>query len=223
MATWNREDGWRSSAPLHIPLGRVWVPPRRGDRTEVFLLPDGSGIVTVIGLTHEERGEAMSDFSDLDALQADYEPLTGGAQNPGPEILPDGSWEFEIVSAELTETPKTNETIGRIQLRVLSGPAAGRLLERATFFRRQEAVNYLGGELMSLGVETSRWADKSKPLSQHIEEAFVSIRGARFKGTKVTNTVNGKPYHNLSINSLVQAAPADSSASALPSPDDSPF
>jgi hypothetical protein len=186
-------------------------------------LPDGSGIVTVIGLTHEERVEAMSDFNELDALQAKYEPLKGGAQMPGPEILPDGSWEFEIVNAELTETPKTHDTIGRLQLRVLSGPATGRMLERATFFNRQEAVNYLGGELMSLGVDTSRWADKTKPLSKHIEEAFARIRGVRFKGTKVTNTVNGKPYHNLSINSLVQAAPTDSSASALPSPDDSPF
>jgi hypothetical protein len=223
MATWNREEGWRSSAPLHIPLGRAWVPPRRSERTENFVLPDGSGIVTVIGLTHQERVEAMADFSELDALQAEYEPLKGGAAMPGPEILPDGTWEFEIVNAELTETPKQHQTIGRLQLRVLSGPAAGRMLERATFFNRQEAVNYLGGELMSLGVDSSRWTDKSKHLSEHIQEAFARIRGARFKGTKVTNTSDGKPYHNLYINSLVQAAPADSSASALPSPDDSPF
>jgi hypothetical protein len=200
----------------------VWIPPRRSERIENFLLPDGSGIAIVIGLTHEERLEAMADFSELDALQNEYEPQTGG-QMPGPELVPDGTWEFEIISAELTETPKTNETIGRIQLRVLSGPAAGRVLERATFFRRQEAANYLGGEMMALGVDSARWSDKSKPLSQHIEEAFARIRGVRFKGTKVTNTKDGKPYHNLYINSLVQAAPANSSASALPSPDDSPF
>jgi hypothetical protein len=30
-------------------------------------------------------------------------------------------------------------------------------------------------------VDSSQWADKSKPLSKHFEEAFARIRGVRFK------------------------------------------
>jgi hypothetical protein len=185
-------------------------------------LPDGSGIVTVIGLTHAERVEAMSDFSELNAMQPGYQPQTSAGQMPGPECLPDGSWEFEIVHAELTQTPKQHQTIGRMQLRVLSGPAAGTVLERTTFFNRQEAVGYLGGEMMALGADSSRWQDKSKPLCEHIEEAFARIRGTRFKGTKVTNTSNGKTYHNLYINALARTESPAAQSSALPSPSPSP-
>src|SRR5262249_46358956 len=159
----NREEGWQRRGPSFVPLGQPWIPPKPSELTENFLLPDGSGIVTVIGGTHQERVEAMNDFSELDALQTDYEPQSGG-QSPGPEILPDGPGEFEILAAELTETSKQKQTIARIQMRALTGPAAGRVFERVTFFKHQESLNYLGGEMLALGIDSNRWKDKTKQL-----------------------------------------------------------
>jgi hypothetical protein len=189
--------------------------------SENFLLPDGGGIVTVIGgLTHEERVQAMADFSELDGMQTGYEPQSGGAQMPGPEIIPDGPGEFEILSVELTQTPKQHQTVARLQIRTLTGAATGRVFERVTFFNRQESVNYLGGEMMALGIDSRCWQDKTKPLSQHISETFAILKGMRFKGTKATNLSNGQTYHNLYINGLAGALPGQ--ATQAPTPE-SPF
>jgi hypothetical protein len=208
--------------PSYVSLGKsAWTPPRPSELTENFLLPGRGGIVTVIGGTHQERVKAMADFSELDKLQAGYEPQKPGNQMPGPEVLPDGPGEFEILGAELTETPKQHQTIARLEIKALSGAAAGRIFERPTFFNRQEAVNYLGGELMSLGVDSTRWQDKSKPLSQHIRESLALLKGIRFKGTKATNSSNGQTYHNLYINGRAASTPGQ--ATPAPSSADIPF
>jgi hypothetical protein len=186
-----------------------------------FLLPNGRGLVTAIGGTHEERLQAMTDFSELDGMQGGYEPQSGSAQMPGPEILPDGPGEFEILAAELTQTPKQRQTVARIQMRVLTGMASSRVFERVTFFNRQDAVNYLGGEMMALGIDSKQWQDTSKTLSQHIAETLATLKGVRLRGSKVTNTNNGQTYHNFYINGLAGALPA--SATPAPTSMDSPF
>src|SRR5262249_51756617 len=138
---------------------------------------------------------------------------------------PDGAGEFEILAAELTETPRQHQTIARLQIRALTGMAAGKEFERVTFFNRQESVNYLGGEMMALGIDSRCWSDKGRPLSQHIRETFAKLPGMRFKGSKTTTTNNGQTYHNLYINSLVagSAPNAPLSIASATSPEGIPF
>jgi hypothetical protein len=177
--------------------------------------------VTVIGGTHEERIKAMADFNELDRMQDAYEPQTTGAQMPGPEILPDGPGEFEILNAELTVTPKSHEAIARMQIRALTGPANGCVFERVIFFRRQESLNFLGGDMLTLGIDSSQWQDKSKPLRQHIAADLALLKGIRFKGTKTTTANNGQTYQNLYINSRSSSVPGQ--ATPAPTSTDSPF
>jgi hypothetical protein len=213
------------SAPGYIPLGSsAWmIPPRPSGLTENFLLPNGGGLVVVVGGTHDERVKAMADFSDLNRMQDAFEPQTAGVQMPGPEILPDGPGEFEILEAELTQTPKQHQTIARIQIKALTGQAAGRIFERATFFNRQESLNYLGGELLALGCDIRRWSDKSKPLDKHIAETLATLKGIRFRGSKTTNTSNGQVYSNLFINSRSSTVPGQATPAPATTSSRDPF
>jgi hypothetical protein len=168
---------------------------------ERVTMPDGS-VAIVCGRNHHKRGrKSVSEHDDIDGHARDYKPQTG--QLPGPEALADGTHDLEIVEAKLTKTPKTNESIFRLTLRAIGGPSTGALLERATFFRQADSLNWLGGDMMTLGLDADQWGKRGRPWSQELIDACPRLRGKRFTGQKVTKD----GYHNLYVRALLHGAP----------------
>jgi hypothetical protein len=153
------------------------------------------------------------DFADVDRWQDSYSPQQGG-QLPGPEILQPGSYTFEILDAELGKTTKQPESIFRLQLRVIGGPADGATIVRPTFFRRQESLDYLGGELMTLGLPADQWGKRGTSWSQELRDACLSLKGLRFAG----NVVKNKEFTNLYVNSLAGGRPMPGGPAPQPKP-----
>jgi len=164
-----------------------------------------------------------NDFSDIDRWQKDYRPTP--AQRPGPEALPQGAYDFQIVAAELAKVGNPPETIFRLALCVIGGSHDGLVIDRPTFFRRQESLDYLGGDLMSLGVtEASSWGKGDQPISQLLRDACQRVVGLRCRGVrKDGKPQNGKPgFPNLYITGLLADSPMPPGAGAGVG-DDCPF
>lgn len=159
---------------------------------------------------------------DIDRWDREYKPEQN-TQRAGPELLPDGDYDFQIVSAELTVTPKTEEPIFRLTLRVLTpGMYQGQLLERVNFFRTQANVDRLGGDLITLGFDADQWTVKAgRPFSKELQKAAPLLRGRCFKGRKQANPSDDgkKTYHNLYCNTRLpdQPVPDNVDVPALPS------
>ena len=139
------------------------------------------------------------EYGDIDRWQESYNPQTGFL--PGPDSLDEGTYDFVILDADLSKMTNGG-SVFRLTLQVLSGPRAGLRIERPTWFERQESIDYLGGEMVTLGMGAD-WGRRGKPLSQEIRETCPLLRGVRFTGLRK----NGKAkrpgeagFPNLYIN-----------------------
>ena len=145
----------------------------------------------------------MTGYDELAAFDNDFNPSVGG-QRPGIETLPDGDYDFEVTSAELTRTEKSNELILRVGLRV-----GGKVVEHAYFFRTQTGVDILGGDLCTLGFDSDQWKPPHRPFSRELVAAVPRMVGLRFRGRKVTKPDKKEPtksHANLYVNQLLGAA-----------------
>ncbi len=146
----------------------------------------------------------MSDFAELESFDSSFKPQESGMRL-GLEILPDGDYDFQITSMVLERTKKENTLILRQGLRVLSGShGVGKELERAYFFKSQQNVDILGGDLCRLNFDADKWTTaNNRPFSKELQAVLPKCVGLRFRGKKSSNADNGKTYHNLYINSLI--------------------
>lgn len=145
-------------------------------------------------------------FDELKQFDQDFKPEPRNL--PGLESLPNGDYDFEVVSAVLERTEKTKDLILRVGLKVLN---TGGLIENTYFFRNQQAVDILGSDLCTLGFDTLNWKPPARPFSQELVQAVPKLPGRKFRGKKVTkeNAKDpAKPFHNLYVNSLLSSAPA---------------
>ena len=155
------------------------------------------------------------DFPELGVYESNFNPSAGGGRRPGLETLPDGDHDFEILSAELTRTEKTNEAIFRMELRT-----GGSVVEHAYFFRTQMSVDILGGDLCALGFDADQWKPPHRPLVRELLTAAPKLRGIRFRGKKVTKPKEGDPnkkYVNLYVNQRLSADAPPPSYTPAPS------
>lgn len=146
--------------------------------------------------------DGEQDYSDIDRWQEQFTPQEGFL--PGPESLDEGSYDFLIENAELSKT-KNGGSIFRLTLKVLSGPRAGMRLERPTWFEKQESVDSLGGDMVTLGMGAN-WGRRGKPLSQELRDTVPQLRGVKFAGTRKNGKVKnpGQPgFPNLYINARI--------------------
>jgi len=144
-------------------------------------------------------------FDELKQFDADFKPEPRNL--PGLGSLPDGDYDFEVVSAVLERTEKTKDLILRLGLKVIG---TGGLIENAYFFRNQQAVDILGSDLCTLGFDTLDWKPPARPFSQELVQAVPKLPGRKFRGKKVTKPNDrdpAKPFHNLYVNSLLSSAP----------------
>ena len=140
----------------------------------------------------------MNDIlEELSRFNNDFTPTIG--QKPGLDSLPDGVYVFEITSAELTRTAKTGEAILRLDLMVAEGPCVGTPLEVPYFFRSQQAVNRLGGDLLMMGYDTQNWRG-DRPFNAELAKVVEGMSGKCFKAMKRAEVGNdGKTYQRLNI------------------------
>lgn len=133
------------------------------------------------------------DFSEIDKMAGGYNPTTG--QLPGAEVLPEGSYEAEIIRSELVKTPNTQEPIYKMVLRILSGPKAGVVFERPTFFRNDRSLDFLGGDFITLGIDASQWGKRGKSWSQELLAAAPQLKGLKVIGKRQDGKVqaDGSP------------------------------
>lgn len=159
-----------------------------------------------------------NDFSDIDQWQEHYE-VNQGDFEPDPSVLPEGTYDFEIVSAKLEKTNKTQETLFKLGLRVTSGQSAGVTFVRPNFFRSQDNLDRLGGDLVTLGLDAQAWGKRGKSWSAELLAACPSLVGKRFRGQRKNGKpgADGKVFYNLYIQSLLAAnGPPPASAPASP-------
>jgi hypothetical protein len=166
-----------------------------------------------------------SEFEDIDNLAGSYAPKRTFL--PGPEVLPEGLYDFEITSANLTKGGNPPETIFRLGVKVLSGGHRGVELERPTWFRRQESLDYLGGDLCTLGLDADLWGKRGKPWSQELRDACPKLPGIRFSGQIRSGggeDKNGQPYKNLNILARISGTPMPSTSprTQVPTPRQQP-
>lgn len=153
----------------------------------------------------------MTVEEELAQFDRDYNP--SGGRRPGLDMLADGNYDFEIVSASLDRTERTNDLIFRLGLKVL---ATGQACESVYFFASQQNVDILGSDLTSLGLDADQWKPPTRPFSREIVAACPKLVGIHFRAKKVTKPGrDGKTFHNLqSISRL--AGNAASSVSPPP-------
>jgi hypothetical protein len=174
---------------------------------------------------HQQHGDAyegpadpydtLSRFDDEFSVPDD---MRGGGQRPGLDVLEDGSYIFDVVEGGYARTSKSNDDVFRLVLRVMNGPLAGIILEKAYFLSSLENAQRLGADLISLGVPADRWTKQAGVrFSQAIRDPGVSkaLAGKRFSGKKTSKDGTNKKgeavkYHNLYINALVGTSPMPS-------------
>lgn len=145
-------------------------------------------------------GPVTEDYSDLDSFGDQFKPQP--AFRPGLDALADGDYTFEIVDAALARA-----TNGDRVLNLGVRPNGGATYQYTYWLNKQEAINGLGADLVTLGIDASKWGRKDGPLlGKAIPDAVAKLPGIRFAGAKrqSPSKTNNKVYHNLYINARVK-------------------
>ena len=155
----------------------------------------------------------MDEFSDLQIFDSAFNPH--GTRAKSASDLPDGEYEFEVVSCSLGKTTTTKETIFKQLLRVSSD---GELYERAILFKNSISVDILGAELLTLGYDVDLWVAPQRPFSREFPPIVPTMVGIRFRARKETVAgKDGKNYCNLkNVTPLPRVKPARSAQPAAP-------
>ena len=140
-------------------------------------------------------------YDDLDGYGDDFSPQP--AIRPGLETLPDGSYEFEVLDAELTKSQNGNR-ICNLGLRANGGA----VVQHTYWLNNQTKVNRMGYDFGVLGFEVSA------PLSQTIPAAVRQLPGVKFRGVKTSRTYEGKLYHDLHVSVRTGGTPMPAGAEA---------
>jgi hypothetical protein len=158
---------------------------------------------------------------DIDRWNQQYKPSQGFPA--GLEVLPDGTYDFQITGAFLERTNRA-DTIFRLQLKVLNtGPQAGTTTNNTYWFMTQENVDILGGDLCSLGFDADKWVGQ-RPFSRELAGLIQSgkLIGVNFRAHKIASVSkkDGKTYHNLRINARLGSnhTPAPAAYNPTPAP-----
>lgn len=158
---------------------------------------------------------------ELDRYRKDFEPQKSGFA-PGPDLLQDGSYSFEITDAVLEQArDREKKPLGpvyRLSLRVLSGDMAGTGLDLTRWLTNQEGLDRLGGDLLTL---VNRTIDKAYPVGQQLRDLASQLRGKRFAGKKRSyEKRNGTKGHEIDILSAIRGTPMPSASPppAAPAP-----
>jgi hypothetical protein len=144
--------------------------------------------------------------ADLEQFDGEFTPSAGG-RLPNLEAVPPGDYDWTILRAELSTTPKTGDRILRLDLKC---EQSGQAVQHVYFFRQQEQVNHLGGDLAVLGFPVGTWTpSQGKKFSAELPKAVGELPGRRFKGTRANNKDKAdatKTYHNLYLNARLPDA-----------------
>jgi hypothetical protein len=169
----------------------------------------------------------VSNFSDLEQFDSAFTPQQSGNFKPGLDALADGIYDFTILASNLDRTPKSNDLIIRVELRV---EQTAQVVEFAYFLRDQAQADRLGGDLSILGFPVGTWTPKhGKKFSEELPKAVGQMRGLRFKAQKKANPSKNDPqkiYQNLYLQAkLSNADPHNlpATASATEKKDEIPF
>lgn len=137
----------------------------------------------------------MADFdTDFSSFDDDFDPQP--AIRPGIDTLPDGSYVFEVLDAELTRA-RNGDSICQLGLQVVGGG----VVQQTYWLNKQSAVNRMGYDFGVLGLTVAA------PLSETIPAAVAKLPGIKFRGTKTSRTYEGKLYHDLNVSARVGAKP----------------
>lgn len=141
-------------------------------------------------------------MADLDDDFDNTKPA--GNRADGLADLPDGEYEFTVVSGEQKET-KAGPLIV-FKLSVLDGVHAGMEVEHNYFLMKKDGESHVRNEnqiaqlkkdLITLGFDVENWTKANeRPFSTQLKLAMEVIRGVGFKGKKKQN---GK-FANLYLN-----------------------
>jgi hypothetical protein len=154
-------------------------------------------------------------YDELGQYDQSYSPKKSG-QRPGIDLLTNGDHDFRILGAELRRTPKQQELILGMELRVESGLSAGQVVEHVYFFRNQDGVDRLGGDLCTLGIEADSWNGR---FSRELPGCLRRLTGVRFRGKKTSyKKLDGTLGANLWINARLPDAPMGAVPSPVPEP-----
>jgi hypothetical protein len=141
-------------------------------------------------------------MDDIARFDHDFTPQQAGNFRPSLEAIPDGDYDWTILTASFDETPKEKKRILRLEVKC---EQTTKVVEKVYFFESQQNVDVLGGDLSTLGFDVGEWKAPARPFSQEIHKAIAKLPGMRFRGTKKTN----KQYPNLFITArLADATPA---------------
>ena len=132
------------------------------------------------------------DFSDLGGYEEDFAPQP--AIRPGIDTLPNGSYDFEILDAELTRA-QNNDRICNLGLK-----AGGAVVQHTYWLNKQMNVNRMGYDFGVLGFTVE------PPLNETIPAAVRSLPGVKFRGVKSSREYQGKTYHDLHVSVRIGAA-----------------
>ena len=149
----------------------------------------------------------MTGYDELSQFDQTFTPQSG--IRPGIDSLPDGDYDCEIITADIGRTEKTNELILRLGLRT----NVGAVVEYAYFFRTQQSVDILGGDLVTLGFDADQWKPPARPFSTELPRVVPMLVGLRFRARKKTAQNQkdpSKPFHNLYVNQRLNTSAAPS-------------
>jgi hypothetical protein len=157
-------------------------------------------------------------LGDIDRWNDNYKPSFGFPA--GMEVLPDGMYDFEIKTAAIERT-NDGEAVMRIGLQVSNpGPQQNVTCSNTYWFKTQDNVDILGGDLCTLGFDADKWtAANGRQFSKELASALPRMVGLRIRGQKLTrpNKNNpASPYHNLRINARLAAGQPSAPAAYAP-------
>ncbi len=149
-------------------------------------------------------------FDDLDW----YDNPTLRPEKPfegGLDTLPNGDYDFEFVTAELTHAKGgKQDRIMEAKLRV----NGGQVIKHAWWLASQENMNALLADLCLLGFPANTWGQNTgNPLKEALPAAIAQLPGKRFRASKTSSpkkkdgVPTGEFWHNLHIAGAVSGRP----------------
>ena len=150
-------------------------------------------------------------------ILAELEELDGKSIKPAegqrkPEIkdMPEGTYDFEIVSGEFRKT-EDGKMLFQFTLRILGGNNDGIICTAPAFWLKgddgswdEKKVASLKADLITLGFDSDKW-EGDRTFAKEMAKVMPKLKGIKARGIRKNNPYKGKIYNNFNISTKLPA------------------
>jgi hypothetical protein len=149
-------------------------------------------------------------LAELEELNGkEIKPAEGG-QKPKIEDMPEGTYDFEVVSGEFRKI-ENGSILFQFTIKILGGNNDGVICTVSPFWLKsadgswdEKKVASLKADLITLGFDADQW-EGDRTFAKEMAKVMSKLKGIKARGIRKNNPYKGKVYNNFNMSTKLPA------------------